>query len=308
MKYFDCHADTLTEIIKEGETLKKNTCDIDLERIETFTDSYTQIFAIWKNRKDIQPGMERDTFRKLYDRALSLLTQEESKIVLCRTAQEMKQAHKSGKTAAFLSIEDLSIMGSDVERIRELGFSFALLSWNYENEYACGAATCQEKGLTEKGRETVKELLRQGIVMDVSHLSDRGVEELFQMTDRPIIASHSNVRKICDYPRNLKKEQIQELIRRKGLIGMNFYRDFVGRTQDIEAIVRHMDAVLALGGEDVLALGGDFDGCGGEFPDGIQGVQSMPNLRKALLEHGFGENLTEKIFFENAENFIYRNL
>ena len=85
------------------------------------------------------------------------------------------------------------------------------------------------------------------------------------MTDKPIIASHSNVRALCNHPRNLKKEQIQELIRRKGLIGMNYYRNFVGGTEDIEAIIKTYGAVLNLGGEDVLVLGGDFDGCSGKF-------------------------------------------
>ena len=308
MKYFDCHADTLTQIIKEGETLEKNTCDIDLYRIDEFADTYTQIFAIWKNRKEILPGTERSVFRKSYEKAIELLQKEENKIWLCTSEKEMEDAHQNGKAAVFLSVEDVSIMGEEVERIRELGFSFALLSWNYENEYACGAATNQEQGLTDKGRNIVKSLLQQGIILDISHLSDKGVEELFQMTDKPIIASHSNVRTLCNHPRNLKKEQIQELIRRKGLIGMNYYRNFVGGTGDIEAIIRHMDAVLNLGGEDTLALGGDFDGCSGEFPDGIQGIQSIPGLRKAMLEHGFGERLVEKVFFENARAFIERNL
>ena len=281
MKYFDCHADTLTQVIKEGESLEKNTCDIDLQRIEKFADTYTQIFAIWKNRKEILPGTESSVFRKSYEKAIELLQKAENKIRLCTSAKEMEDAHQNGKAAAFLSVEDVSIMGKDIERIRELGFLFVLLSWNYENEYACGAAMNQAQGLTDRGRDIVKFLLQQGIVLDISHLSDRGVEDLFQMTDKPIIASHSNVRALCNHPRNLKKEQIQELIRRKG---------------------------LNLGGEDVLVLGGDFDGCSGEFPDGIQGVQSMPVLRKAMLEHGFGEKLTEKVFFENARVFIGRNL
>lgn len=308
MKYFDCHADTLTQVIKEGEALEKNTCDIDLHRIEKFADTYTQIFAIWKNRKEILPGMESSDFRKSYEKVMELLRKAENKIQLCTSAKEMEDAHQNGKAAAFLSVEDVSIMGKDVEQIRELGFLFVLLSWNYENEYACGAAFDQEQGLTDRGKDIVKFLLQQGIVLDISHLSDRGVEDLFQMTDKPIIASHSNVRALCNHPRNLKKEQIQELIRRKGLIGMNYYRNFVGGTEDIEAIIKHMDAVLNLGGEDVLVLGGDFDGCSGKFLDGIQGVQSMPVLRKAMLEHGFGEKLTEKVFFENARAFIGRNL
>ena len=211
MKYFDCHADTLTQVIKEGESLEKNTCDIDLQRIEKFADTYTQIFAIWKNRKEILPGTESSVFRKSYEKAIELLQKAENKIRLCTSAKEMEDAHQNGKAAAFLSVEDVSIMGKDIERIRELGFLFVLLSWNYENEYACGASMNQAQGFTYRVPDIVKFLLPQGIVLDISHLSDRGVEDLFQMTDKPIIASHSNVRALCNHPRNLKKEQIQEL-------------------------------------------------------------------------------------------------
>ena len=89
---------------------------------------------------------------------------------------------------------------------------------------------------------------------------------------------------------------------------MNFFSDFVGEEPKMEGILRHMDQVLELGGEDCLALGGDFDGCAGRFPAGIKGVQSVPNLREALLAHGYSESLVEKIFFENAYRFVMENV
>ena len=308
MKYFDCHADTLTQVIKEGESLEKNTCDIDLQRIEKFADTYTQIFAIWKNRKEILPGTESSVFRKSYETAIELLQKAENKIRLCTSAKEMEDAHQNGKAAAFLSVEDVSIMGKDIERIRELGFLFVLLSWNYENEYACGAAADQAKGLTARGKEMVKVLTDQGIVMDISHLSDQGVEDLFQLTDRPVMASHSDIREVWDAPRNLQKVHLKELISRKGIIGMNFFASFVGEKPQISDLLKHMDAVLEMGGEDCLAIGSDFDGCDGLFPAHIEGVQSMPFLREELLKHGFTEELTEKIFYKNAHRFVMENV
>ena len=308
MRYFDCHADTLTEITKPGEDLERNTCDLDLERVEKFADSYTQIFAIWRDRKKMDEEKPEEEFLRLYRRAAELLEKADQKIIWCRNAQDMEEAHKSGKAAAFLSLEDISTAGRYAEQIYSLGFRFAMLTWNYENRYACGASADQRRGLTEEGKELAKYLIDQGIILDISHLSDRGAEDLMTLTDKPIIASHSNVRSVCSRPRNLPEGLIRELIRRQGLIGINFFAPFVGENPQVEDLLRHMDVILSLGGEDVLALGGDLDGCDGVFPAGISGVETVPVLRERMEKAGFGAALIEKVFFENAENFIWRNV
>ena len=308
MRYFDCHADTLTEITKPGEDLERNTCDLDLERVEKFADSYTQIFAIWRDRKKMDEEKPEEEFLRLYRRAAELLEKADQKIIWCRNAQDMEEAHKSGKAAAFLSLEDISTAGRYAEQIYSLGFHFAMLTWNYENRYACGASADQRRGLTEEGKELVKHLIDQGIILDISHLSDRGAEDLMTLTDKPIIASHSNVRSVCSRPRNLPEGLIRELIRRQGLIGINFFAPFVGENPQVEDLLRHMDVIFSLGGEDVLALGGDLDGCDGVFPAGISGVETVPVLRERMEKAGFGAALSEKVFFENAENFIRRNV
>lgn len=307
MNYFDCHADTLTEITA-GETLNQNSGDLDLNRLGDFVENYTQIFAVWKDSQKMDKEDPEKEFLWLYHRAMAYLEEENWKILLCKSGEEMKKAHSMRKAAAFLSIEDISLMGKYVENVREMGFRFAMLTWNYENEYGCGAAFDQKKGLTAKGKELVKNLLSQDLVLDVSHLSDQGVEDLFLLTDRPIIASHSNVREVWDRPRNIRSEHLKELTRRKGIIGMNFFSNFVGEEPGMEDILHHMDQVLELGGEDCLALGGDFDGCAGRFPAGMKGVQSIPSLRETLLDHGYSENLVEKIFFENAYRFVMENV
>ena len=308
MNYFDCHADTLTEMWNPEDTLDQNSGDLDLKRVGAFVEKYTQIFAVWKDAARINKEDPEKDFFRLYDRARAYLMEENRKIIWCGSGADMEKAHRQRKGAAFLSIEDVSIMGRYVEDIRNMGFRFALLTWNYENPYGCGAAADQGKGLTGQGKDLVRELLRQEIVLDVSHLSDKGVEDLLGLTDVPVIASHSNVRKIRNVPRNLPDDYIREIIRRKGLIGMNFFADFVGTKPQTEDIFRHMDAVLELGGEDALALGGDFDGSNGRFPAGIEGVQSIPLLREKMLQHGFSEELTEKIFYGNAHRFVMENV
>ncbi len=305
--YFDCHADTLTFLNEEKGSLYRNTCNLDLKRAGIFAEKYTQIFALWRQQEEM-PENPEERFLMLYERATALLEEESDKIVWCRSGKEMELAHKEGKAAAFLSVEDLSIMGSMGEKLWELGIRFAMLTWNYENMYGCGSPSNQFMGLTDFGKRTVKQLLTKGVVMDISHLSDAGVCDVFSITDRPVMASHSNVRDIYNKPRNLKKQQIQELIRRKGLIGMNLFSNFVGDTPGLADILYHMDYILNLGGEDALALGGDLDGTDNRFPEGFTGVESIPRLWEVMEKAGFGTRLIEKIFFENARNFIMENL
>lgn len=305
--YFDCHADTLTNLKESQGNLGENECNVDLKRVREFAEKYTQIFAIWSDFQAMGTCPE-EMFDRLYNRAVLLLQAEEDRLSWCRSGEEMEGAHRSGKAAAFLSIEDLSIMGNRAEQIRELGIRFAMLTWNYENKYACGSVTDQSKGLTQEGRSIVRMLLDQNIVLDISHLSDAGTEDIFHMTDRPVMASHSNVRAVCSQPRNLKKEHIRELIRRKGLIGMNLFSVFVGEEPELTDVLRHMDYILELGGEDVLALGGDLDGSSNRFPKGFYGVESIPDLRETIEKNGFGKVLADKIFFENARDFTLKNV
>lgn len=308
MNYFDCHADTLTEI-PPSENLMHNTCCLDLARARNFTDHYTQIFAVWIDQEKIlsSGASTEDAFQEAYQRSMRLMLEQSAYLKWCQNAADMQEAHEQGKAAVFLAVEDVSVMGRLVEQIRGLGFRFAMLTWNYENAYGCGAVTDQSKGLTKEGRELAGQLLDQQIILDISHLSDQGVEDIFQLTDCPVIASHSNVREVCNHPRNLKKEHIRELIRRNGLCGINFYQEFVARRPKLTDLLRHMDTVLKMGGEDILALGGDLDGCKNQLVPGIAGVQSIPDLKALMEREGFGRSVIEKIFWKNAERFLMLN-
>lgn len=302
INYMDCHADTLTQL-QNGENLWENTCSLDLSRVWGFSGRHTQIFALWKDRADMRDGCMEQEFARLYGRAVELLQGQPEHVVWCKNAQDMRLAHRQKKTAAFLSVEDISIMGNMASRIRELGVRFAQLTWNYENEYACGAAAGQEKGLSGKGRKLVKYLLDQQVVLDLSHLSDQGVDDIFSMTEKPVIASHSNVREICNHPRNLAKSHIRELIRRGGLMGINFYAPFVGEKPGVCDLLRHVDAVCGLGGEDILAIGSDFDGCS-QFLEGVSDVSSILGLYREMERNGFGSGVVEKIFWGNGKRFL----
>lgn len=313
MHYIDFHADTLTEI-KTG-SLQKNNNDIDLNRVSEFADKYVQIFAIWKDMSPVNIDCNNiqavdKQFKTAYDKAISLLHDSIDRVSLCSTYEEIEEAVNSGKSAALLSIEDLSVMGSYVEECRDFGFSIAMPVWNYENRYGYGAAYDQDGGLKSEGKEILRTLQNKGIIVDVSHLSDAGIKDVFNLNDGPVIASHSNARAVCDMARNLPDDYIKEIIGSKGVIGINLYRPFVtpfdrdGSDKDFEMIVRHIDHIIEIGGENNVVMGNDFDGCEGNLPCGICGVQSVPNLYSYLGKHGFDNPLLDKLFWTNGMNFL----
>lgn len=307
INYFDCHVDTLTEI-SNGESLLCNSGNLDLERVSGFAEHYIQVFAIWRDRARMAKLNPEKEFMKLYERARLLLSEESEHITFCRNGSDMRQALSEGKMVAFLAVEDISIMGNCIDQAGKLGISIAMLTWNYENEYGAGAAYRQKRGLTKRGKETVKNLINQKIILDISHLSDAGVEDVFSITEVPVIASHSNVRDICSNPRNLTISHIWEIIKRRGIIGMNFYAPFIkdGESVEMTELFRHMDYILNQGGEDVLVLGSDFDGCGNRFAEGMTGVESIPILMEKMERAGFGAEVIEKVFWKNGHEFFER--
>lgn len=308
MIYFDCHCDTLTEISAAKENLYKNDKNVDLFRVSSHFEKYAQIFALWIDRKKILPGKEEEGFEEIYRNALLLLEEQKECICLCTTYGEVEEAFRNNKNAALLAVEDLSIAGSYLDHLRDLKIRFATLTWNYENEYGFGAAVNPQGHLKKRGRETVKKLVEQGIVLDVSHLSQAGFYDVCEETNQPFLASHSNSHAVCPHARNLTDEQFTELIKRKGLCGINLYRPFLSEDGDQLYLLRHIDHVLSLGGEEILCFGCDFDGGHNDFIQGIKGVESMEPLIELLLSHHYSEDLVKRLFYQNGFEFLNRVL
>lgn len=306
MNYFDCHCDTITAI-PDGVSLWDNKLDVNIKAGKELGGLYGQIFAIWGNLREIPKGREQEVFYRYYHRALALFTEQKEVLAFCRTSKEMDEAFSQGKMAAFLAVEDLSLMGEAAREGWKLGIRFAMLTWNYENRYGAGAVADDKAHLTKEGLAVARELSSQGVILDVSHLSQAGFSDLLQAVEEPVIASHSNARSICNHVRNLTDGQIQELIRRRGLIGLNMCRTFVKKEGVLSDVLLHAEHILSLGGEDALAMGCDFDGCNGNFPTGITGLTSIPALYQAFAD-AFGERTAKKVFFENAVAFLRENL
>ena len=300
MRHFDLHCDTLSRCVKGKRSILQNEYDISVERGLIF-DQWVQVFAACID--DDRRGVKAYRHFLAQAEKLQQAFEESDKIV-----PYDKDNVREGVCNAILSVENGAALGGKLERIEEfarMGVRMLGLVWNGENELAGGVGS--EIGLTGFGREAVKELERNRIIIDVSHLNRAGFWELCEVAERPFVATHSNCFEICPHLRNLDDLQIEEIIRRKGLIGINFFPLFINGESDasFQELRRHIRRIIALGGEDCLAVGSDFDGAA--MPARLTAIEKIPDWHQNLLKH-FEPELVEKITFGNAQRFFQENL
>lgn len=296
--YFDAHCDTITA----AEHLRMNNGHLDLTRLNLMAPC-AQIFAICAV-EDFAGG-----YHRYLPKLLEEFRQNSDLVTLCRSAEDIRVAGGIRKIAAVIAVEGAEHFGCTLEGLRhayEQGVRSVNLTWNYDNALS-GAAMDSGEGLTEQGRQFVHEAQRLGVILDMSHLSDRGFWDVMELAEKPVYASHSNARKLCPAPRNLTDEQFRALVECGGGAGINLYAEFVGLTCDIDAVIAHMEHFLALGGGKAVFLGTDFDGISAA-PEGLQGVEDMEKLYEALLRRNYPEKLVQGIFYHNLLNILERVL
>lgn len=304
MRYFDLHCDTIAECANQNQPLRENTLQLSLERGKAYSPWF-QCFAIWIP-DSLRGGEAFSYFQRIRGRFLEELKRNEGVLQACRVKEDFQRIEKTGGCGAVLTVEGGAALAGKLENIAyfaECGVRALTLTWNGPNEIGDGAMTEHSKGLTEFGRKAISELEKCGIVIDISHASDPLFYEVAERAGRPFIATHSNARAVCGHPRNLTDEQFQIIKARGGLVGLNFYVDFLrdSGTACREDVLRHAEHFLSLGGEKVLAIGSDFDGAA--MPGDLPGIQAVEALAECFLKHGYPESLVEDIFYGNAYRF-----
>lgn len=303
MKLFDLHCDTVTGCLDSNKELYKNDIHLDLERGNKL-GTWVQVFAFWLDTK-YKKDDAYNRFLKQRGLLMDTIKNHPDMIELYHTGNKVKD----GKCSALMAVEGGHVLGGKLERIKtlkELGISLLTLVWNCDNEIACGVKG-SDKGLTDFGREAVAELERNNIIVDISHLNVKGIDEVFKIATKPIVATHSNSRFINEHKRNLHDYQLKYLIEHKGLCGINYFPEFINGKEDctLDDFKRHIDHILTLGGEDILALGSDFDGA--PMPTFLTGIDTLYILYNNVVKW-YGKKLADKLFYDNARQFIENNV
>ena len=303
---FDFHCDTasrlLGETMNEAGSLKKNDLHIDLERAGKLP-GYAQCFACFttpymKDWYGIDPVLA-------FERELATIQREvdanKRRISLAYGPEDVLANLEKGKMSAILTLEGTAGIGYDpalLEDLYAIGFRVASLGWNERNSLTGSHKT--GGGLTDQGREFVREAQRLGILIDVSHISDEGFWDIMKITEAPVIATHSNSRSVCDNSRNLTDDMFRAIVETGGVAGYNACDEFTGEEPTIDTICDHILHFMELDGTGRhIALGGDLDGVS-QMPAGFDGVQSWPKVADRLLERGLTEENVRNIFWNNA--------
>ncbi len=228
------------------------------------------------------------------------------------TAAEIEAAHKRGKIAALMGIEGGHAIEDSLRLLRDyyaLGVRYMTLTHANTNNWADSsgdmttAGVQHHNGLTDFGKDVVREMNRLGMMVDVSHVADKTFWDALAVSKAPIFASHSSCRALADVPRNMTDEMIVALAKKGGVVQINFNCGFLkaGVTPPhatLADVVAHIDHVKTIAGIDAIGIGSDFDGvpC---TPEGLEDVSRFPNLTRRLLEKGYTPADIRKIYGGN---------
>ena len=331
----DSHCDTPLyfsygiDIGKTNKTIHLNPKDFGISSAEK-----TIPYNIKVDVPKMQDGMLDATFMVAYlhqgarDAATSQKTVEKTESILkeiirqagqhndiveiARSVSDLKRLKAEGKKAIFIGIENAYGLGKDirnVEKFAKMGVSYITLSHNGDND-VCDAAVrskSEHKGLSEYGKQVVREMNRLGILVDISHTSEKTSFDVLEISQYPIIASHSSVKALCNHPRNISDKLMRAIAEKGGVIQVCLYSGFLKKSgaASVKDVVDHIDYIVKTVGIDYVGIGSDFDG-GDELTD-CKSVRDFPRLTIELLRRGYSVEDIGKIWGGNLIRVMEKN-
>ena len=305
MKIFDAHCDVLFQLWSaKGKKDFQNDSQLHItfEQLKRRKGSI-QCFAIYVP--------ETVAYEKRFEAALQMIDIFYNEILslpgvkFIQTKDDINML-KQDEIGAILTLEGCEAIGKDAMKLRlfyRLGVRSFGLTWNYANLLADGALETRGAGLTTFGKHVVQELNTLHVWTDVSHLNERSFWDVIEIAKNPI-ASHSNCTKLCQHPRNLNDEQLRALIKRNSMIGVTFVPQFLisEKQANIADIVKHIDYICSLGGENNIGFGSDFDGIL-ETVVNVSTYGEYENVINELCKH-YAASTVERFLYDNFVEHI----
>ena len=323
MKIIDMHCDTVMELMKGETNLRESKNMIDLKKMQE-GDYMLQCFAMfvpYVSRNNEENYSPFEVCNKMIDKYYIEIEKNKDLISPVFKYEDIIENIKNNKMSALLTIEEGGVCLGNIEFLRNfyrLGVRMLCLTWNFKNEIASpnidyfkidrehikkyGVSANTEDGLTEFGIEVIKEMNRLGMVIDCSHLGDKGFYDVIKYSTKPIVCSHSCSRTVCDHVRNMTDDMLFKLKENGGVVGINYCKSFItkdGSFASIKDVVKHIVYIRDLIGIDYIGLGSDFDGIGNSDIE-LKDASMMPLLIDELKLQGFSEEDIDKICYKNV--------
>lgn len=231
---------------------------------------------------------------------------------MAATAEDVERIAASGKIASMMGVEGGHSIGESLQMLKNFyneGVRYMTLTHSRSLSWAESSTGDPHKGLSPFGEEVVREMNRLGMLVDLSHVSIQTMHDVLQISQAPIIFSHSSVRAICDHPRNVPDSILKRLPENGGVVMINFYPQFIVPTDILKddpnalgtlaTVVDHIEHVIRVAGIDHVGIGSDYDGVP-TLPVGLEDVTKYPDLTAELCRRGYSKAEIHKILGENV--------
>jgi membrane dipeptidase len=306
IKIIDAHCDTLLLFDNNDYDFHKlnEIGHIDLERLIS-ANVLLQFFAIFIEPQYLNQALE--TGLSMVNKLLRSINSDSRLFLVTDKSTFTNLA--PGKVGAVISLEGGEVINKNLHLIDifyQLGVRSIGLTWNNSNLLCDGIGEPRGGGLTIFGKEVVNRMSELKMILDVSHISVKGFWDCIELYTHPVLASHSNVKKLCNHGRNLSDEQIKGIAQTRGLIGVNFVPYHLTNDPEeasIDHIIDHICYIGDLVGIEYVGIGSDFDGVN-ILPQGIKDVRDMVKIVQRMGERGFSHQEIDKVFYSNFYNFL----
>ena len=330
----DTHCDTTQRLLKPewDFTLRDHKGHVDIPRMREGGIA-AMFLAVYAPGSD-EPGVYISASREQIACIQHTANKYQDHLVLARSANDIRKAKASGKIAILIAIEGGYLIEDSLDRLREYreaGAAYMTLTHSFHTSWADSAGVHEHLepkhgGLTDFGLEVIREMNRIGMMVDVSHVSDQTFWKVMEVSEAPIIATHSSCRAISPHCRNMSDEMIKAVAEKSGVVQMNFAAAFIdpdAKPIDKDAVKRwianggvvdkpltdhvtplsilidHFDHALQLVGPEHVGIGSDFDGVPA-LPEDMEDCSKLPNITACLLDRGYKESDLEKMLGENV--------
>ncbi len=353
----DTHADTPQRFVDENYDMSDplNGGNLNLESARK-GNLGAEFFSIWVDPV-ANKGQYAHRTLELIDAVRQQAARHPDQMLFVTTPEGIELAHRQHKLATLMGIEGGHSIEDSLGLLRDyyaLGVRYMTLTWSNSNNWADSSGDIDDKsvphskeGLTEFGKDVVYEMNRLGMMVDISHVSDKTFYRTLVISRAPVIASHSSARALCDAPRNMTDDMLRAVANNGGVVQVNYYSAFLSQdyrnaqlamqpevdkatqalkdkykaegkeTPDAEieklqrenadriprppfsVLIDHIDHIAKVAGVDHVGLGSDFDGVGGQLPQGLNSAADLPKITAALMERGYSAEDCRKILGGN---------
>lgn len=308
-EYFSTYLQTIhskyTLIDLHNDVLEVMVSDPNYHLADLHTYNHTDIPRLQMGGVDVQffsIWVSPTAYTNYFDQALvmrdifySELASNTSTIEQATTLQQALQINNQNKIAAVIGVEGGHHIEESMDKLLQLynaGMRYLTITWNNSTNWAISAKDPRTltQGLSEFGRQVIRKLDSLGVIIDVSHVGIKTIQDILAVTTNPIVATHSGARSVYNHYRNLYDSQIQDIANTGGVIGIVFYPYFLNGSSNssIDDVLKHIDHIVKLVGTNYVSIGSDFDGIE-VTPTGLEDVTKFPDLTLALLQHGYTE-------------------